>query len=234
VDASDSLLSLAFADDFSTDPNTNGQWTVHRYAGDPNTEAKWDASSHLWDLTLPTATYRATAVFANYDLTATDWKAEFQYRVGRLGGVNGGGDGFVFMFYKDAYGRPAFGTAMGFSLADYFSVAGYGLEFDNYDSGPECDPTPNDYIALIKDNTCNTAFAFREDDRTDDGLWHLLQFRFRNGKISLSIDGETTWDYKLADPDCTFSGIGFSAGTGAAVSQQEITNFRLWVKPAGG
>ena len=85
---------LVFADDFSTDPNTNGLWTIHRKVGDPTSEAAWDPTAQVWHLTRP-AGNRAAAVFANYDLTATDWKAQFRYKVA------GDADGSVFMFYKD-------------------------------------------------------------------------------------------------------------------------------------
>ncbi len=125
-------LTLVFSDNFSTDPNTNGLWTINRYAGSPSTEAAWDATRQIWHLTRP-FTDRGVAVFANYDLTAAEWKASFRYKVGKLGGVNGGGDGFVFMFYKDksAYGKPEFGMYMGFEVAPGTPVSGYGLEFDH-------------------------------------------------------------------------------------------------------
>jgi len=221
-------LSLVFADDFSTDPNTNGQWTIHRYADDPASEAKWSPSHHSWHLTRP-ATDRGVAVFANYDLTATVWKAEFRYRVSKLGGVNGGGDGFVFMFYKNknAYGTPAFGTPMGFQLSNGSAVPGYGLEFDNYFSAG-CDPTSNRYIGLVQDDICNS-LIFREDDRTDDDTWHDVEFHFRDGTIRVAIDGEVLFGFRLTNPDYGFSGIGFGAGTGSAVADHEIDNFRLWV-----
>src|SRR5215813_9256946 len=44
-------LTLVFSDDFSTDPNTNGQWTIHRSFGDPNSEAVWDSTRQAWALT---------------------------------------------------------------------------------------------------------------------------------------------------------------------------------------
>ncbi len=182
-----SKLSLVFADDFSTDPNTNGQWTIHRYVDDPTTEAVWSATKQTWHLTRPFE-YLATAVFANYELTATEWRARFRYKVGQLGGVFGGGDGFIFMFYKDkgAYGKPAYGTWMGFELYFATPVPGYGLEFDNYDSGT-CDPTPNNYIGLVQDSVCHS-LTFLEDSRTGDNIWHLVEFRFKNGLISVAID----------------------------------------------
>lgn len=224
-------MTLVFADDFSTDPNTNGLWTIHRYADDPSTEAAWDAGSRLWHLTLPRKTYRAVAVFANYELTATEWKAAFRYRAGKIGGVNGGGDGFVFMFYKDsaAYGVPAFGTQMGFSLVNDPTVSGYGLQFDHYDSGA-CDPTRNDYVAIIKDTVCHSAEIFREDDRVADGLWHTVECIFVDGKIKVSIDEGVLFTLALPDPDYTFSGVGFGAGTGAAVGDHQIDKFQLWVR----
>jgi hypothetical protein len=220
-------LALVFSDDFSTDPNTNGQWTIHRNAGDRTTEAVWDSAAQAWDLTLP-ADNRGVAVFANYELTATTWKAEFRYRVGKLGGLQDGGDGFVFMFYKDkaAYGVPAYGAQMGFQLSNLAPVAGYGLEFDNYIQG--CDPGSSDYFAIIKDDVCHDLVG-REDDWIGGGIWHTVQFAFAEGRIRISIDGVTTLNDQLADPDYSFSGIGFGAGTGSAVGDYEIDSFRLWV-----
>ena len=222
-----SPLTLVFSDDFSTNPNTNGQWTIHRSFGDPKTEASWDAAGQGWDLVRP-ATSRGVAVFANYELTATTWRAEFRYRVGNLGGLQNGGDGFVFMFYKNkaAYGTPASGYQKGFELSNGTDVKGYGLQFDNYIQG--CDPSPTDYYALIRDNVCSF-LGGHEFDWIGDNNWHLVEFAFAEGGIRITIDGETTLETQLADPDYSFSGIGFSAGTGSAYGTYEIDNFRLWV-----
>src|SRR5262249_20569738 len=91
---------LAFSDDFSTDPNTNGQWMIHHYDGRRNSQSVWDSAARAWHLTRPVGGI-GLAVFANYELTATTWKAQFDYRAARLGGLQNGGDGFVFMFYKN-------------------------------------------------------------------------------------------------------------------------------------
>jgi hypothetical protein len=222
-----SALTLAFSDDFSTNPNTNGQWTIHRYVGDPNTEAVWDSSRQAFDLILP-ATYRSVAAFANYELTATTWKAEFRYRAGKLGGVQNGGDGFIFMFYKNkaAYGTPAFGADKGFSLSNGITVKGYGLQFDNYIEG--CDPPPTDYYSLIQDDVCSFLDG-HEFDWIGTNNWHLVQVAFSEGTLRISIDGETTLTTHLTDPDYSFSGVGFSSGSGSAVGDYEIDSFRLWV-----
>lgn len=227
-----SSMTLVFSDDFSTDPNSNGLWTIHRYDNDPKNEAYWSATSQSWHLTRAN-TYKAVAVFANYDLTATGWKAEFDYRVGKLGGFGGGGDGFVFMFYKNkgAYGRPGYGQFMGFELVTPYivPVQGYGLKFDNY-FNQECDPTENSYIGLIEDTTCQQIKVFREDDRTGDGLWHSVDFTYSDGQIKVKIDTDPAWNGDLRTTDYSFSGIGFGAGTGSAVADHEIDNFRLWVR----
>jgi hypothetical protein len=88
--------TLVFSDDFSTDPNSNGQWTVSRRQGDLNQEGYWDATKQVWYLTRQ-AENLAVAAFANYELTARSWKVDFKYRVDKK---NTGADGFIFMFYK--------------------------------------------------------------------------------------------------------------------------------------
>ena len=129
------IYTLAFSDDFSTNPNRNGQWTVFRRQGDPNREGSWDPIEQVWYLTRQHPQDLATAAFANYELTARVWKVNFNYKVD-----NGpeGGDGFVFMFYKDksAYGTPDSGSYKAFQTrnpdgSDY-PVRGYGLQFDTY------------------------------------------------------------------------------------------------------
>lgn len=220
-------LTLAFSDDFSTDPNTNGQWTIRRNMGDPMTEAAWAPVARTWRLTRA-ALYRGVAVFANYELTATTWKAEFRYRASKLGGLQGGGDGFVFMFYKNkaAYGSPASGFQKGFHLANGSEVAGYGLQFDNYIEG--CDPRSTDYIALIQNNVCNF-LGVEEFDWIGATDWHRVRVAFKEGTVRIFIDGMITLETRLPAPDYSFSGIGFGAGTGGAVGDYEIDNFQLWV-----
>jgi len=224
-----SPLTLVFSDDFSTDPNTSGQWTIHRTNGDPNNEAAWDSAKQSWDLTR-SATGRGAAVFANYELTATTWRAEFRYRVTGLGGLQNGGDGFVFMFYKNeaAYGIPSPGAAKGFEV-NYLGVKGYGLQFDNYiQEFDPCDPPRTDYYCLIQDDVC-TFLGGRASDWTGQSDWHLVQLAFAEGRVKISIDGVVTFTTQIADPDYSFSGVGFGAGTGDAYGTYEIDNFRLWV-----
>jgi hypothetical protein len=42
--------TLVFSDDFSTDPNRNGQWTVFRRQGDLNHEGRWNSVEEQYDI----------------------------------------------------------------------------------------------------------------------------------------------------------------------------------------
>ena len=132
------------------------------------------------------------------------------------------------MFYKDkgAYGQPGFGAKKGFELSNGTDVAGYGLQFDLYIEG--CDPAATDYVALIRDNVCTFGGGL-ETDWVGGSTWHDVQVAFNEGRIQMRIDGEKTLETKIAFPDYSFSGIGFGAGTGFAVGDFKIDNFRLWV-----
>ena len=225
--------TAVFYDDFSTDPNTSGRWSIHRlHTGDTNNEASWDSTNQVLYLTRET-TWRAVAMFANYQLTTTCWEAQFRYKVG--GGS--GADGFVFMFYKDevSYGEPGCGGSLGFQISNEIGVPksdipGYGVEFDSWLNPPSDqigDPSSN-HIALIKDSVSNH-LAYTNDPRTEDNIWHDALIQFDHGHVVISIDGESVLDNILADPDYTYSGIGFSATTGAATNNHIIDNFILRV-----
>lgn len=105
-------------------------------------------------------------------------------------------------------------------------MAGYGLQFDNYIEG--CDPVSTDYVALIHNDVCSF-IAFQETDWIGDSTWHFVRVAFADGRIKITIDGQTTLNAQLANPDYTFTGIGFGAGTGFAYGDYQIANFRLFV-----
>lgn len=224
-------FTLVFSDDFSTNPNSNGQWTVFRRQGDVNQEGYWDATNHVWYLTRPTKDL-AIAAFANYELTAHAWKANFRYRIDKTGK---GADGFVLMFYKDkgAYGTPDSGTYMGFQIRDPTGgvdkpVLGYGLQFDTYQY-IGCDPLQENYVAIVEDVICSSAKVYRPFAYVDDNLWHAVEFTYTNRHIECTIDGTIVHGFVLENPDYTYTGIGFGAGTGSSFSNQVIDDFQIWV-----
>ena len=177
----------------------------------------------------------AAAVFANYELTAKVWKAQFRYRV-KPDASRGDADGFVFMFYKDkgAYGVPDSGSYKGFQVRtghgdDNLPVQGYGLEFDDYYNG-SCDPITTNFIGTIANGVCNSSVVSVPDTRVDDSAWHTVQFFYDDGKIAVVIDKETVFSATFPDPNTTYTGIGFGASTGSCVSTQTIDDFKLWVR----
>jgi hypothetical protein len=221
---------LVFSDDFSTDPNSNGNWTIFRRQGNLNEEGYWNPTQQVWYLTRP-RTNLAIAAFANYELTAKVWKVDFKYRVD-----NGprGADGFIFMFYKDksAYGTPDSGSYMGFQTRNPDGsdnpVPGYGLQFDTFQySG--CDPVQENYVAIVQDVICNSALVYRSFTKIDDNTWHSVEFTFHNGHLACTIDGQTVQGFSLFHPDYTYTGIGFGAGTGSLTSNQIIDDFQIWI-----
>ena len=223
--------TLVFSDDFSTDPNSNGQWTVSRRQGDLNQEGYWDATKQVWYLTRQ-AENLAVAAFANYELTARSWKVDFKYRVDKK---NTGADGFIFMFYKDkaAYGTPDSGSYMGFQTRNANGtdnpVPGYGLQFDTYQY-VDCDPVQENYVAIVEDVICNSAKVYRPFEMIDDNIWHSVEFTYRNRRLTCVIDDITIHGFVFDRVDYTYTGIGFGAGTGGLFANQIIDDFQIWVE----
>jgi hypothetical protein len=218
--------AIAFSDDFTTDPNTNGLWTIHRYTDDPVNEASWDIEDGVLFLVRP-AFYKGAAMFANYELTSQVWRARFRYKAG--GGS--GADGFVFMFYKDkaAYGIPGYGGFFGFTVEPYLTpVDGYGVEFDNFLNPDFFDPSPN-HIAIIQDTVTNH-LKYVDDLRTEDNLWHTVQVHYDHGLIVVTVDGKGVLRYQIKHPDYSFSGVGFGGGTGGSTNNQIIDDFVLTIE----
>lgn len=219
---------MVFRDDFTTDPNSNGLWEVLHHADVPEDEAVWDPARHHLYLTRAVLARGAT-IFAEYELTATRWAAQFDYQVTRGQGV--GADGFVFMFYKDraSYGEDTGGAAtLGFQLTYETGIPGYGLEFDSYDNYEFFDPGPN-HIALIQDHISNH-LIFRDEVRVEDGQRHRVQVIYNEGLVRVFVDGEQVGrPYQITGPSYTYSGIGFGAGTGGSSNTHMIDNFILYL-----
>ncbi len=147
---------------------------------------------------------------------------KFRYRVG---GGNPAGDGFVFMFYKNSDYIPGTeGSCLGFGGSDFYCTAeGYGIEFDGFDYGNN---EPSDHhIALIKDDVW-THLASVDDFRVKDNQWHQVQISVNENGLIVSLDGEVvlTWEGEF---DYTYSNLGFSAATAAALDWHIIDDFSL-------
>jgi len=214
--------TIDFQDDFSTNPNTNGKWSIFRYANDSNYEAYWSAGEGNWYLTRNSGD-KAAAVFAKYELKAQRWQAKFNFKI--TGG--NGADGFVFMFYKNksAYGRPQPGGSLGFVLSpNETAVAGYGLEFDTYGDYGISSP----HIAIIKDTQKNH-LTYLTSSNLRTSTYHNVEVNFQSGIIQVIFDGAQVMNYTIPNMDYTYSGIGFSSATGMSNDNHIVDNFELWV-----
>lgn len=197
--------SIVFCDDFSSNPNTNGLWTIFRGHGDAQNESSWDEELRALFLTRA-ADSKYALVLANYDLTAKQWTATFRYKVG--GGD--GADGFAFWFYRAADD----------------SFTGYEIEFDSYYNANNGDHSAN-HIAIKEDGK---HLVYVDDSRTEDDTWHQVEVKFSNGRLTIFIDNSMLLDYLLENPDYTYPGIGFSARTGADNNNHIIDDFSLRIE----
>lgn len=210
-------VAAAFEDDFSDDPNASGKWTVYRYSDDPDREASWDMFGKAVYLTRA-VNWKGVAMYANYNLIAKSWRADFRYKAG--GGS--GADGFTFFFYKDNRPqKPSAGGNLGFHST--LPNSGYAIEFDNW-AGTN-DPSAN-HIALV-DKSVFTHVKYANDSRTEDNNWHQVSVQFDEGHVSVTVDGSLLFEHTITAVDYTFSGIGFSASTGNWNNNHSIDDFVL-------
>jgi hypothetical protein len=206
---------ITFSEDFATDPNTSGKWRFYRLNSNA-VEDFWDAGSQQLYLTTA-AIGTGAAAFANYTLTMPRWEADFRYNAT-------GGDGFTFMFYRDeslySSAKPLVGGGLGFN-----DGGGYAIEFDGW-YNPQVNDLSSAYVSILQNNV-STHLRPVNDARVNDGAWHNVVVHFDSGHISVNIDNGLVMDYTLTNPNYTFPGVGFSAGTGEAAGNHIVDDFML-------
>ena len=213
-----SAFAVTVSDDFGTN---SGLWT---YTG----SAVYDPAGYA-RMTVAVDNQIGQAWFVD-DLTKP-FTAEFSYFSGL--GTPQGGDGLVFMFYKDAAYTPGHGGWLAFNPPDVAATAaGYGIEMDsffnsagafNWDS---VDGFTGRHIALIEDSVTNHLYGTNIGLLSDD-LWHDVVVTVGQNTITATVDG-TLVVYWTGTIDRTYGGIGFGAGTGISTDDvQRIDNFVL-------
>lgn len=212
--------NTVFADDFSTDPNTSGQWSIHRLQETPSSEAAYSTSEQDWYLT--TTGGGAVAAFANAALPTSAWTASFQYKVG--GGS--GADGFVFMFYKDAspFGAPAAGGSVGFTPASGATSRGFGVEFDTYQNPWDASAR---HVGIVQDDVSLPLLADTPLTATGDNAWHNVEVQFSSGVVTVFVDGARLLSAVLPPGYGDFTSFGFGAATGGANNNHVIDNVQV-------
>ena len=213
-----SAFAVTVSDDFSTD---SGLWT---YTG----SAVYDPAGYA-RMTVAVDNQIGQAWYTD-DLTKP-FTAEFDYFTGL--GTPQGGDGLVFMFYKDAAYTPGHGGWLAFNPPSVAATAaGYGIELDsffnasgafNWDS---VDGFTGRHIALIEDSVTNHLQGANSTLLSDD-LWHHVVVTVGQSSIQAAVDGTTVINW-TGTIDRTYAGIGFGGGTGISTDDvQRIDNFVL-------
>jgi|TARA_B100001971_G_C18224302_1_gene559297 hypothetical protein len=162
--------------------------------------------------------------------TTEPFTVEFSYYVG---GGNGG-NGFVFMFYKEGNFDPGMGRYLGFSCRPEENkpclqkeAPGYGIEWDTlYNNGYRLgDPSPS-HIALIKDSTYNHLIHVN-DTSTKDNQWHKAKIVVTKVTVKVYVDQKLvlTWTGPI---DRTYNRIGFSASSMVHYDWHIIDNFKMY------
>ena len=223
-----------FIDDVEIQENTEIKLSniTDNFSSDTN---KWkfmgDAHRDLLGYAVLTTnnTWKSGAMWLD-DVVSLPFTTKFKYKAG--GGT--GADGFTFMFAKNRYELGDNGNMMGFKPGN-----GYGLEFDSFFNSYNGENTGVNkaHLALGKDKLAtNTqgekvqALAVNSNDniasKLSDNNWHDVEVRAKNDGVEVFIDGESSlvWNGTL---DKTYSGVGFSAGTGGYTNNHFIDDVEI-------
>jgi len=222
--------TLEFYENFASDPNTNGKWTIYRYAGDTANEFAYDSTNRRVYLTT-SATYKGVMAFFKNVATPNGFRIRFK-------GGSGGADGWAFGFFKDVtpyqtYGKSSYGGALGLKAYDgtntYISK-GYAIEFDAYQNTG--DPS-SAHVALV-DTSVQDPYTHivyvNTGTAVNDGATHAIEVTYYGSSIKVIIDGSTVLSSTSVSLEKTYTGIGFGAGTGAAYANHWIQEYVILTK----
>jgi len=208
---------LDFEDDFSTDPNTNGNWIIKRFenANEYNSGV-WNKFNKEFILTRPVNDMTIDAL-ADYNLDEVDskkWKAEFDFKIMASYLC---ADGIWFKFY---------------SPTNTIWDNSYSIEFDSYFNNMESHKFDDPGIGIglmsgIPQNLDNHLEFYQTN--MCDSKWHHVKVEFDNGNVVVVYDGHEVIDSNILGIDYSKSGIGFVGDTGSKTSTQIIKNFKLYV-----
>lgn len=210
---------LLILDDFSSDPSKT--WTLLK-------DAIWNGTAE--NMVLASTRVGDTGVIWLKKATIEPFTVEFFYYVG---GGNGG-NGFVFMFYKDSDYDPGAGRFLGFACrpdekpCSKINAAGYGVEWDtlyNNSAYGVHDPSPS-HIALIKDNV-NHHLTYVNDTTTKDNDWHRAKIIVKEDALDVYVDKTLvlTWNGSF---NRTYSQIGFGASSLVHYDWHIIDSFKIY------
>ncbi|MDX1611005.1 MAG: DUF2341 domain-containing protein, partial [Candidatus Thermoplasmatota archaeon] len=219
-DASSKLDVLdSFTDDFSTDPNTNGQWTTVKHSGSGG-EFIYQALEEYVRLT---ESQGSKGVLGEMSADGYPVEVSFDFR------INGGADGMAFTWLRDLSGITSVGDGGSFALEASIPRDGMALELDTFDNGAEDPGTP--HAAIVRTDS-NVAFrphtASQTTSALNDGSWHTIDLTIQGDQSAISsvlLDGSSL--SPLADAPVTGSSgcdLAFAAATGGVFATHDLDN----------
>jgi hypothetical protein len=229
VNAAATLETTVLVDDgFSTD---SGKWT---YLG--NATRANDGDNQYIQLTDAVGSQTGT-IWLNTAI-APPFTATFKLRIIQSW-YSDPADGIIFMFNKQQNLDTVAGGGMGFEVGN-----GYGIEFDSYPNtgndyhDPDYFPSVPYHMAIIK-NTPDHAVGENQTMPvtpvpdlvgSSGGEWHDVRVEVGTDAVDVFYDGTKQLTYS-GTIDHTYNGIGFTAGTGALYSWQQIDDVKI-TKPS--
>lgn len=174
------------------------------------------------------AASQAGRAYYNLGMNAARFSAEFSFYAGPNAG---GADGLTFMFYKNMAYTPANGGRLGFSdtNAGTSGHEGYGIEVDTWQN-TEFNDIADDYLGLIRDDVdqhVTLSPTSMKPVTVTDGQYHTVNVEVWDSKIYIYYDNILTHFSTALSFSRTFSGIGFSAGTGGYTNYHRIDYVRV-------
>ena len=186
------------------------------------THSSHDAASGTMVLT-PEERARSGRLFFTQLLPVSHFDLSFRARFGVNASFNeSGADGIVVVMAAVYDYPPTGGGALNFD-----GCLGYGLEFDTYQNPDRNDPSP-EHIAVIKDRSDNHLHHETLVVPTlEDGAWHAILVRFRNGYIEAWLDGTRRLNIDIPGFFAFDGFFGFTSATGSAYNEHRVDDVRL-------
>lgn len=198
---------------FAADPSAT--WTVRP-------TASFDAVNQR--LQLATADLsQAGAAYYSTPIQVPAFEASFDYFIG-----SGTGEGMAFVWAPATGGIPM-PTGPGEGVGYYGIVGGFAVEFDTSAQPSTIHPNSN-HIAFVTTDTANHVAFVSPIPSLNCNCWHTARVRFTGSNLQVFIDGSQAINAAVVGYAAAQYYFGFSASTGAALSNTyAVRNFSLLV-----
>ncbi|MDT8325412.1 MAG: L-type lectin-domain containing protein, partial [Bacteroidota bacterium] len=185
-------------------------------------DSRHDAASGSMLLT-PEEAARSGRLFLTRRLPVDYFDMRFRARFGVNAAFNGSGADGIVLVCAAVYDYPPNGGG----ALDFDGCLGYGVEFDTYQNPDRNDPSP-EHVAVLKDRSDNHLHHETLVVPTvEDGGWHDILVRFRNGYVEAWLDGVRRLDHDITAFFPYDGYFGFTSATGSAFNEHRIDDVSL-------